>query len=133
MTNLWRLCVGLSLTVGIVATAACGDGAPQTAAAVAQNVGSAATTLTGTPAITIQGTSLLTFVPANATAKVGDIVQFKNTGSVPHNITWGGPSQLDDSQFLPSSTWDVKFTVAGKYPFQCTLHPGMTANLTITS
>jgi len=38
--------------------------------------------------VTIQATDNLVFVPDSSPAAVGDIIEFKNTGSVVHTVTF---------------------------------------------
>lgn len=90
------------------------------------------------------------FIPGNIVVKVGDSVTFdmaRNAFPVPHTITFGPPpanplaptgdptnyqgGALSSGVILPPgfgpppSTFTVKFTKAGTYPFVCLLHAGM--------
>jgi plastocyanin len=98
--------------------------------------GSAAVSSLGTPAATIDATDNLVFVPASTTAQVGAVVEFKNTGSVKHTVTFQDANDgcLSDSSLDPGSTWEVKFTQAGTYNYVCTIHaPNMKGEITVTS
>jgi plastocyanin len=70
------------------------------------------------------------FNPKTVTAKVGETIKWVNQDSVPHNVT-GGP--LHSPTFGNGGTFTYKATKAGKISYVCTIHPGMTATLTITS
>ena len=121
---------GASLALGL---AACGNGAPE--ASGTGGGGSCpgtASASAGTADANVAATDQLTFAPNTTTVKVGQIVLWKNTGSVLHNITFG-QTCLNDGAFQPGGTWSIKFTTAGSYDYQCTIHPGMTAKLTVTS
>jgi plastocyanin len=90
----------------------------------------------GTPATTIDATDALVFDPASTTTQVGAVVEFKNTGSVKHTITFQDAKDgcLTDSTLDPGSTWEVKFTQPGTYNFLCTIHaPNMKGEITVTS
>jgi plastocyanin len=84
----------------------------------------------GTPTEKVSATADLKFNPAATTAKVGDVIQWTNTGSVAHNVTFTDPS-LTSGTLNQGDTWQVKFTVAGTYAYHCTFHPGMDGQLTV--
>ena len=121
---------GASLALGL---AACGNGAPE--ASGTGGGGSCpgtASASAGTADSNVSATDQLQFTPNTTTVKVGQTVLWKNTGTVLHNITFG-QSCLNDGAFQPGGTWSIKFSTAGSYDYQCTIHPGMTAKLTVTS
>src|SRR3954471_15126026 len=73
----------------------------------------------------------IAFSPKDATAKVGQKVTWTNKDSVDHNvIANNGAFKSDD--FGQNGTYSFTPTKAGKIEYQCTLHPGMTATLTVT-
>jgi plastocyanin len=72
----------------------------------------------------------IAFNPQNVTAKVGDTIKWVNQDSAPHNVT-GGP--LHSPTFGNGGSFTFKATKAGKISYVCTIHPNMTATLTITS
>jgi plastocyanin len=97
--------------------------------------GSAAVTGLGTPTTTIDATDALVFDPSSATTQVGDVLEFKNTGSVEHTVTFQDASDgcLTDATLDPGSTWQVKFTQPGTYNYLCTIHaPNMKGTITVT-
>ncbi|HEX6538608.1 MAG TPA: plastocyanin/azurin family copper-binding protein [Candidatus Dormibacteraeota bacterium] len=125
---------GAGATLAIV-LAACGNGAPATSSSGGGGGGcSAGTASAGTAAadVKVSATDALQFSPATTTAKVGQVVQWTNVGSVLHNITFD-TGCLTDGSFQPGATWEIKFTQAGTYNYKCTIHPGMDAKLTVTS
>ncbi len=69
------------------------------------------------------------FTPANRTVMLGSTVTFRwASGSVTHNVTFNdGPASGNQS----SGTFDRLFDVAGSYPYQCTIHNGMTGTITV--
>lgn len=100
--------------------------ASPTAAAVGQGQASGL----GTPAEKISASDALKFDPTATTAKVGDVIQWTNTGSVAHNVTFADPT-LTSGTLQQNNTWQVKITVPGTYAFHCTFHPGMDGQITV--
>ena len=100
--------------------------APSGGGAVAQKV-------SGAPGnVNVGETDELKFVPASATAKVGDVIQWKNDGTALHNVVF-------DNQLVPSSdpmnqgdAFEVKFTQAGTYTYVCKFHETQNMRGTIT-
>jgi plastocyanin len=132
-----RIVVMTLAAVGATGLAACGNGAPETSSSGGGGggctAGTAGTSAGGTAATKVSATDQLQFAPATGTAKVGTVVEWSNTGSVLHNITFdGSASCLSDSAFQPGGTWQVKFTAAGTYTYHCTIHPGMDGKLTVS-
>jgi plastocyanin len=89
--------------------------------------------VTGQPATTTVGeTDGLKFVPTSLTAKVGDVIEWKNEGTALHNVVF-------DNQQVPSSdtmnqgdTFEVKFTKPGTYSYVCKFHEANNMRGTIT-
>jgi plastocyanin len=100
-------------------------------AAAPQGVGQASNSGLGSPAERITATAGLSFDPASTTAKVGDVIQWTNTGDVPHNVTFDSQPSLTSGTLSQGNTWQVKFTTAGTYSFHCTFHPGMNGQITV--
>jgi plastocyanin len=121
------LAAGASLAAGL---AGCGNGPPESSSATC-TAGTAGASL-GTPAVKVAATDALTFVPPAGSAKVSDVIEWDNTGTVLHNITFDECPSLNDDQFAPGGKWQAKFTVAGSYPYHCTIHPGMDGTLTVS-
>jgi plastocyanin len=135
MTHLRTLAAGLGVCVAI-GLFACGNGAPGGSSGPASACnGSAAASSLGAPAQTIQATDTLLFVPATSTAATGDVVEFKNNGSVVHTVTFqdNNDACLTDNTLAPGGTWEVKFTQPGTYHYLCTIHaPNMAGVLTVS-
>lgn len=128
----------LTLALGcltIAAISACGEGAVSTPTASSSGGGTAAGTAgvnLGTPAAKVSATDTLEFSPATVTVKVGDIVKWTNTGSVPHTITFNSEPSFSDPTLAPGATWEVKFSKAGTFAYRCTIHPGMDGQVVVT-
>ena len=121
------LTVGILLTLGLVA---CG-GSTSNPSPPGVSVGTAGVSL-GTATVKISATGQLMFDPAMQTAHVGDIVQWTNTGSVEHTITFDAQPSLSDPALQPGATWEVKFTTAGTYQYHCSIHSGMVGTIVVT-
>ena len=79
------------------------------------------------PAVVTMTDAPPAFVPAKLTIKVGDEVDWRNTGQVMHSVTANPPlpagAQSFDSGFMPpGATFTHKFTVAGTYHYVCMPH-----------
>ena len=117
-----------------IALAACGNGPPGGGGGGGGGgacPGSAGVSL-GSAAVQVSATDQLQFSPSSSSVKVGQVIQWTNTGSVLHNITFDEASCLSDSAFQPQANWQIKFTQAGTYPYHCTIHPGMNGSLTVS-
>jgi plastocyanin len=136
-THLRTLAAGLGVCVAI-GLFACGNGAPTSSSSGAPAAcnGSAAVTLTGTGSPTeVDATDNLVFVPDSSPAAIGQVVEFKNTGSVVHTVTFqdNNDSCLSDPTLAPGATWSVKFTQPGTYNYLCTIHaPNMKGVIHVT-
>ena len=123
---------GASLTLGLVG---CGNGPPGGSGSGGNTCSAGALVSSGAAQVKIEANDNLVFAPVSDNAKVGQIVQWTNSGTVAHPITFdsSNASCLTDSQIAPGASWGVKFTQAGTYTYKCTIHPGMNGSLTVGS
>lgn len=71
------------------------------------------------------------FTPASLTVPVNNTVTWQwNSGGTIHNVTFEDGVQ---SQNLGTGTFLRSFANAGAFPYQCTLHPGMTGTVTVSA
>jgi plastocyanin len=137
MTHLRTLAAGLGVCVAI-GIFACGNGTtPPGGTGPAACNGTAAASSLGTPTSgkTIDATDDLVFKPDTMSAAVGDVIEFSNTGSVTHTVTFqdNNDACLTDSTLAAGQTWEVKFTQPGTYNYLCTIHaPNMKGKITVT-
>ena len=73
-----------------------------------------------------------TFVPGDLSVAVGETVAWTNKDPFPHNVasTAGGFASQDLS---PGETWQFTPNTEGRYPYVCTLHPGMAGTLIVST
>lgn len=78
----------------------------------------------------VSTTDGLVFSPTTTTITHGQSVCWQNTGTVAHNVT-----SNDNTSFVSTlaagQTFVHLFPTAGSFPYRCTLHPGMTATITV--
>lgn len=115
----------------LLALSACGNGPPPDQGGGGGTGGgdSGIQTVSGQTAAgsPVQATDELKFNPQSRNAKVGDVVEWDG-GGVDHNVTFDAGPKQD----LPGGgKVQFKFTVAGSFNYQCTIHPGMTGSLTV--
>lgn len=70
------------------------------------------------------------FSPAVLQVRVGDTVEWKNADPFPHNATARNGS-FRSGDIGPGQSWRFRATQKGRFPYACTLHPGMEAVLVV--
>lgn len=85
---------------------------------------------TDTPTVTIAIANFV-YEPAEATARVGDVVGWSNEDSAPHTATMDDDA-CGTGNISSGSAQALVFNAAGTYPYHCAVHPNMTATLTVT-
>ncbi|MHB8717633.1 MAG: cupredoxin domain-containing protein [Candidatus Dormibacteria bacterium] len=117
----------------IVSVSGCGNGPPTASGGStgSASVGSAAASGLGSPAAKVLQTAALHFDPNSTTVKVGQVIEWTNSGAVPHNVTFDQYTDLTSSTMQQGDTWEVKFTTPGSYAYHCTFHPGMDGTITV--
>lgn len=71
------------------------------------------------------------FSPANAVARVGQTVTWKNADTMVHNIGQSGGAFGVPDIAPGAKSHPVKLTKVGAFPYFCILHPAMTGNLRV--
>ena len=69
------------------------------------------------------------FVPATITVHRGDRVTWRNQDMVPHTATAAGA--FDTGLVAPEKAASHVMDKAGRYPYACTLHPGMKGEVVV--
>src|SRR5215210_6628503 len=75
------------------------------------------------------------FDPGQLTVAPGTTVTWVNEGEAPHTVTSTDGKQLDSATLQPGDTYSFTFKDddAGEtYAYQCTIHPQMTASVTVS-
>jgi plastocyanin len=115
-----KLLIALA-AVGMLAGSACGGGSSDK---------TTTTTAKGAVAPTVviksEGT---TWSPNDVTIKVGDTVEWDVDGSIVHDLR--GDENITHS---PGSKFTAthKYTTAGTFAYQCTIHAGMNGTITVS-
>jgi plastocyanin len=121
--------------VGLVITlSACGNGPPEVAAGGGGPVVGVAGANLGQPGTKVTANSSNQFAPGTLTASTGEVIQWTVAAdSVPHNVTFDSNGTLSSPSTVgPGESWQVKFTVPGTYAYHCTIHDGMTGQVTVS-
>ncbi|MEV0907045.1 cupredoxin domain-containing protein [Streptomyces hokutonensis] len=72
------------------------------------------------------------FSPAALTITAGTTVTWTNEDTAPHDVkTTSGPVAIHSPMLSKGQSWSFTFTTAGSYGYVCTVHPGMTARMTV--
>ena len=114
--------------------------APGSASITATSAGKTADAVTVTvSAGSVAGvftTQATAFAPTQVTIKVQQSVAFAFLDGTPHNVIFKDRAQHPGVPAdVPTTTNEVvsrTFATTGTFPFDCTLHPGMTGQVTVT-
>ena len=77
--------------------------------------------------------SATSWSPPTITVKAGDVVTFRNTTGITHNVRFdqnvaGHPGDVGD---FSSGTKPVTFSTAGTYAYHCGIHPNMQGQVVV--
>jgi plastocyanin len=87
---------------------------------------SCGTVVTGvTPTVVVDANDQLRFVPQTVSVKVGDVVEWKNVGTVLHSVTFQSDQQISDATLGRGQSFEVKFTQAGSFAYVCVYHQSL--------
>ena len=111
--------------VVVLAAAGCGgnddDSGSSSAAKPAASGG-------GDVAIQLKG---FQFNPKDTTVKVGQKITWTNADTTDHNVTADSGADFKSDNFGEGGTFEFTADKAGKIAYECTLHPGMKATITV--
>ena len=65
-------------------------------------------------------------------AKVGDVITWTNSDSVPHKVALDDGSCAMSDNIPGGGSKSLVFSAAGTFPFHCAVHPFMTGTITIS-
>lgn len=92
--------------------------------------GSDSTGPDGDDVVTIEMRTGNVFSPATRQVPAGTTVRWVNEDAVPHNTT-STQGAWASSNLQPDQTFQRTFGTAGTFPYECTIHPGMTGTITV--
>jgi plastocyanin len=69
------------------------------------------------------------FIPPKIEVSEGDTVTWEWKESVGHNVVF---EDGEKSEITPEGPYERTFDKAGAYPYECTLHPGMTGQVVVS-
>ena len=72
------------------------------------------------------------FVPTTIQAKVGDVIVWTNSDTLPHTATHKDDAACTTETLSPGATGGLTFSAAGTYAFFCKIHPDMTGTIEVT-
>jgi plastocyanin len=119
----------------VVALAAAGCGS-SSSSSTSSGASSSASTSTAAASSSGGGVTIkmqnIAFDPKDVTVKVGQKVTWTNEDTVDHNVTSQSGETIKSDNFGKGGTFSFTPKKAGKIAYVCTIHPGMTATLTVT-
>jgi plastocyanin len=119
------LCAALALALVV---AGCGGGD--------DNGGGGSTATSSAPSSSGGGVQIkmqnIQFSPKATTVKVGQKVTWTNDDSTDHNVTADSGADFKSKDFGNGATFEFTADKAGTIKYECTIHPGMVATLTVT-
>jgi plastocyanin len=71
------------------------------------------------------------FNPKDTTVKVGQKIIWTNADTTDHNVTADSGADFKSDNFGEGGTFEFTADKAGKIAYECTLHPGMKATITV--
>jgi amicyanin len=72
------------------------------------------------------------FSPGSLSVPAGSTVTWTNYDAAPHDVkTTSGPLAIHSPMLSKGQSWSFTFTTAGSYGYVCTVHPDMTAGITV--
>lgn len=125
MKRLFSLAVVALALVALVALVGCSSSTPATTPATTPSTSSGSSSSSAGTAVSIAN---FAFNPADVTIKVGDTVTWTNNDSVAHTVTGTG---FDSGSLAQGKTYSHKFDTAGTFDYHCSVHPSMTAKITV--
>ena len=112
------------------ATAAPATAAPATSAPATQAASTCRVPAAGEA--TVVNADVAGFEWGAVNAKVDDVITWTNGDTAPHGVKTDDGTCRMESSIPGGGTGSLVFTVAGTYPFTCTVHPSMKGTITIT-
>jgi plastocyanin len=112
----------------VLALAAAGCGGGDDGGGASSGTSSAAASSGGGVAIKMQN---IAFDPKAVTVKAGQKITWTNDDTTDHNVTADSGADFKSDNFGKDATFDFTPDKAGTIKYECTIHPGMTATITV--
>lgn len=74
----------------------------------------------------------MAFSPSSISVKVGTTVTWKNNDGFAHTVTSDDGTSFNSGNLAGGASFSYKTITAGTFNYHCSIHPGMTASLTVT-
>lgn len=81
----------------------------------------------GANEVFMQGTA---FTPSTITVSAGTTITWTNNDGMVHNVT-SNTGIFSSGTINPNQTFSQLFSVAGTFPYKCTIHPTMTGTVIV--
>lgn len=75
----------------------------------------------------------MSFSPSSITVKVGITVKWTNNDNTIHTATSNDGTTFNSGNVAIGSSFSFTPTMAGTFPYHCSIHPGMTGTLVVTN
>lgn len=82
------------------------------------------------PHVHVVSMEAVRFSPPELRVAVGDTVEWRNADPFPHNAT-ARDGQFRSAEIEAGRSWRFRADTKGRFPYACTLHPGMEAVLVV--
>jgi plastocyanin len=117
------LCAAFAL-----AAAGCGSSNDSSSSTSTPAASTPAASSSGGVAIKMQN---IAFDPKAVTVKAGQKITWTNDDSTDHNVTADSGADFKSDNFGKDGTFEFTPDKAGTIKYECTIHPGMTATITV--
>jgi plastocyanin len=116
--------LAIALTLAIAACSGSATPAPSSRASDGQSAGASAAAGSSVEIVNFA------FAPASLTVAAGTTVTWTNNDSASHTVTADNGSFTSD-KLANGATFSQTFTTAGTFTYHCSIHPSMTATVTV--
>jgi plastocyanin len=72
------------------------------------------------------------FTPSNLAITAGATVTWTNKSNTAHTVTSDNGTFTSSGNIAPNGTYQVTFPSAGTFDYHCSIHPSMTAKVTVS-
>jgi len=128
--NMRRILLALCAVVALAAAGCGGSDSSSTSSGSSSSASTAAASSSG-GGVAVKLANIA-FDPKAVTVKVGQKVTWTNDDSTDHNVTADSGADFKSDNFGKGGTFSFTPTKAGTIKYECTIHPGMVATLTVT-